>query len=319
MRTLAFGLGIAFSLTGWLGARAESQCGRSTDFNVCILEAVDLIHTTRERGGYSDNYFTKHLDYGPNAGAVKASHPTDTMCVAAVSEVLIEALNIYFRNTADESPFRDLPAKSWNGWSATDIRTSMWEDGGSNSAGYAFNKFGIGERLQFKDLKPGDFVSFDRTTGTGHSTIFLGFVGKDFKDLPSYSDQVVGFRYYSSQSSGVSGFAYRYGFFGGTEGQGVCTNAPEKHNGIFVDCFHRGISWADTKNRGGRVWHPSKWHVAESVMEFRRELEATLTIGVLSTLQYEKSQPTDADVREKVERALTRTEPRKTNPKFLMD
>jgi hypothetical protein len=38
----------------------------------------------------------------------------------------------------------------------------MWENSGSHSAGYAFDKFGIGEKRDFTNLKPGDFLSFDR-------------------------------------------------------------------------------------------------------------------------------------------------------------
>jgi hypothetical protein len=76
---------------------AESQCGKTSDFNSCILEAVDLIHQTREHGGYADQYFTRDLDYGPYSKVIKASKAPLTMCVAAVSETLVTALNIYLQ------------------------------------------------------------------------------------------------------------------------------------------------------------------------------------------------------------------------------
>ena len=37
-------------------SHAESQCGKTSDFNSCILEAVDLIHQSREHGGYAEAY-----------------------------------------------------------------------------------------------------------------------------------------------------------------------------------------------------------------------------------------------------------------------
>jgi hypothetical protein len=125
-------------------------------------------------------YFTRNLDYGPYKATIKASKLVPkTMCVAAVTEVLIEALNLYFQQTKDSKPFTDLPPVHWNGTSAQDIRDYIWENRGSHSAGYAFDKFGIGQKLNFTELRPGDFLSFDRLNGGGHSVIFLGYLDKN--------------------------------------------------------------------------------------------------------------------------------------------
>jgi hypothetical protein len=128
------------------------------------------------------------------------------MCVAAVAEIAIEALNLYYERTNDSKPFEELAYKHWNGSSALDIRDYIWENRGSHSAGYAIKTFGIGEQLNFDKLRPGDFLSFDRE-GSGHSTVFLAYLDKNYKELKAYGPSVVGFKYYSSQSSGVAGFA----------------------------------------------------------------------------------------------------------------
>lgn len=198
------------------------------------------------------------------------------MCVAAVSETLITALNIYYNNTGDTKPFAELPASSWNGWSDLDIRTYMWENNGSHSAGYAFDKFGIGEKLDFTKLRPGDFLSFDRLSNSGHSVVFLGYIDQNYNVIATYSDKVAGFKYYSAQGSGVAGFAYRFAFFGGDHGKGVCSTDPKMHEGIYVDCFGGGVSWPYVVGRGGRVWQPSAWHVSQSIDQLRSELVATL-------------------------------------------
>lgn len=299
------------------GALAESQCGRSDDFNVCVVEAVDLIHETREKGGYSDNYFTRDLDYGPAAKAIKASKPSETMCVAASAEILITALNIYYNNTNDEKPFKDLPASSWNGWSPTDIRVYIWEDQGSTSAGYAFARFGIGEKRDFPELKPGDFLSFDRLSGSGHSTVFMGYIDKDFNSLPAFSEKVAGFRYFSSQGTGAPGFAYRFAFFGGEQGKGVCKTAPESHKGVFVDCFGGGVSWNYVVGRGGRLWHPSKWQARQNIASIRDEFATVMTSVIGLTTQHTNQVLPEPEVRRLIEQELTKNIPRKVNPKFL--
>jgi hypothetical protein len=50
---------------------------------------------------------------------------------------------------------------------------------------------GLGREVDPLDAKPGDFVVFHRTSGIGHSVVFLEWVRHD--------GVVVGFRYRSSQ------------------------------------------------------------------------------------------------------------------------
>lgn len=252
------------------------RCGKEDDFNVCVLAAVELVHQNREGKGYADAYFTQDLDYGPTPGVIKASaKQPKTMCVAAVSEVLITALNIYYNNTRDEKPFADLPASRWNGWSARDIRDYMWENRGSHSAGDAFETFGIGRKLDFSELRPGDFLSFDRGNNSGHSTIFISYLDNDYNELATFGPTVAGFKYYSSQLSGTAGFAYRWAFFTGSDGKGVCTK-PDSHPDKFRDCFGGGVLKQHVRNRGGRVNMPQNWHVRENTERLVASLDAVL-------------------------------------------
>jgi hypothetical protein len=71
-------------------------------FNAYILKAVAMIASERAGQGYDlHSYFTRHLSYGPdNAEAIRSNHPPLTMCVAAVTEVMIEALNSIARKPA---------------------------------------------------------------------------------------------------------------------------------------------------------------------------------------------------------------------------
>jgi hypothetical protein len=62
-----------FATTAALAAEPKIKRGDTDDFNVCILESVDLVHQSREGLGYADGYFTRDLDYGPAAAVVKAS------------------------------------------------------------------------------------------------------------------------------------------------------------------------------------------------------------------------------------------------------
>lgn len=264
--------------TAGLSAKAatnRSECGRGADFNKCVLDSVDMIARTRSGLGYMDAAFTRDLDYGPVTAVVKASHKPKTMCVAAVSEVLIEALNFYYQQTHDQKPFNDLGYFHWNHMTALDIREYMWENSGSHSAGDAFQKFGIGKKLDFPELEPGDFLSFDRLNGGGHSVIFLAYLDKNFNDVASYGSNVVGFRYFSSQGSYTPGFAYRWAFFAGNAGANICARS-NPHPDKPVDCFRGGVDRRSVVNRGGRLSNPAQWHVAIASQQLRASLVATL-------------------------------------------
>src|SRR5437016_3655080 len=92
-------------------------------FNDYILKSVALIDSTRANLGYDiGSFFTRNLDYG-GCGTIPANHPPKTMCVAAVCEVIVEALNLWQKDHTDaaghvdKTPFLELPMKSWTGGS----------------------------------------------------------------------------------------------------------------------------------------------------------------------------------------------------------
>jgi len=193
-------------------------------FNKYILEAIDYIAANRSGLGYDiHSYFTRTLDYG-GTGSIPANHPPKTMCVAAVCEIIIEALIIWQKSHADatgqpdKTPFRQLPVKSWTGGSRADIRAHifMYDSVKCRGTANALARFGVGKETAFDQLQPGDFVNFNRSK-SGHSAVFLGYIDRGYDDVP-YSAEVVGFRYFSAQGQAASapnhGFGYRWGFFG---------------------------------------------------------------------------------------------------------
>jgi hypothetical protein len=187
-------------------------------FNEYVLKAVAKIASDRAgQGSDLQSYFTKNLSYGPdNPGAIKANHPPLTMCVAAVTEIMIEALNLYCDETHDKTPFQKLPVTSWKRGSMKDIRAHIFQYAGTNCHGtaHALQRFGIGKELPFNNLLPGDFLTMNRTSGSGHTAVFLGYIGADYGELPHHSAAVKGYRYFSAQGKRIGGgFGYRWAFF----------------------------------------------------------------------------------------------------------
>jgi hypothetical protein len=226
-------------------------------FNSYVLKAVSLIASERAGQGYDlHSYFTRDLSYGPdNPGAIKANHPPLTMCVAAVTEVMIEALNIYCNETHDKTPFQKLSVTSWKRGSMKDIRAHIFQYDGTkcNGTAHALQRFGIGKQMSFASLLPGDFLTMNRTTGSGHTAVFLGFIGADYGDIAQYSGAVRGFKYFSSQGKKVGGgFGYRWGFFS--------TFCPDEAACKRRDC---NIILSDNQHllNTGCMLHPSSWNV----------------------------------------------------------
>jgi hypothetical protein len=226
-------------------------------FNAYILKAVAMIASERAGQGYGlHSYFTRHLSYGPdNAEAIRSNHPPLTMCVAAVTEVMIEALNIYCKETGDKTPFNKLAPTSWTRGSMRDIRAHIFQYDGAecNGTAHALQRFGIGRQLSFADLRPGDFLTMNRTTGSGHTAVFLGFLGADYGDLPQHSPDVKGFKYFSAQGRRVGGgFGYRWAFFS--------PSCPAPVAGKQRDCSII-FSAKQTLLNTGCMLHPNSWEV----------------------------------------------------------
>jgi hypothetical protein len=176
------------------------------------------------------------------------------MCVAAQLETLVEALNLYAKDTKDYSPFHFLPKVMWTRLRPLDFRGMIWivDTSKSTGAGSAFERYGMGHALKFKDMFPGAFLNLNRVNKTGHAVIFLSFLDSNGNEMPTYSGKVAGFKYFSSQGKEQDGgFGYRWAFFSNA---GCPTLSPPKRR----DC---GIIRSEENGylAGGYVLSPKDW------------------------------------------------------------
>lgn len=221
----------------------DPQAPGEEAFDRYIAAAVYRILREDKNLGYANRAEAQHsrdLFYNDSkifAAGTRASH-----CVGMTFQVLVMAMNQYFSDTKDSRVWSMTPAAmKWepfkNCWY---VNTA----GGKRCYGArdAIVRYGLGVAVQnFSDLKIGDFVNYDRTSGYGHSTVFMGFLLPDGTKTFTYNSSVVGFEYFSTQ--------------GATQGAGLMKAyfSGEKCPSQF-DC---GI----LKNSlvMGRVLHPSKF------------------------------------------------------------
>jgi hypothetical protein len=189
----------------------------SETFNAYMLKAVKQLYKDYGLLGYTDAALTHDIAYG-TYGDIKAMKPPRTMCVAAVMEILLTAMQIYATETGDASVFDFLPKKSYESLSSPYIRAHLWVNFDINSRGSAdaARHFGMGMTVPFKELTPGGLVNLNRTSGTGHAVVFLSFIDINGNEYDTWNSNVVGFRYFSSQGgydAGAGGLDYRYAVF----------------------------------------------------------------------------------------------------------
>jgi hypothetical protein len=254
-------------LIALFGAVANADAAEQKYFNQYMMRAYEVLKKNHGAKYNNGSYFTKNLDYGEQKAAIKASNPPYTMCNAAVTEVIIEAINLYAADHKGWSPQATVPASSWTTaqWSQLmphifshdymgydpldslqkahipierglklDIRNFQSEHGMS----IALEKFGLGESIKFEDARPGDVVSFDRDlmgggAKPGHSVILLAFLTRDQKEVPTYgSGEIVGLKYFSVQSSEPAGLGERWAYFKVAESRktsiGMCPYSDDK-------------------------------------------------------------------------------------------
>ena len=113
----------------------------------------------------------------------------------------------------------------------------------------------------------------------------MGYLGKDYKILPRYSDDVAGFKYFSSQGGDPpsGGFGYRCAFFTGRDGKEVCKQPPKPNKPR--DCTREGILKKSV--RAGRMWHPRSWKTTEALDMLASDLKAQKRASVTDGLQSE--------------------------------
>ena len=252
---------------------------RRPDLNAYVLRAIEQLAQRYGGLGYlAGTAFTHDLDYAQPAQIKAGPKPPGTMCVAAVSEVVITALALYASEANDRSVFTRLPAESWQRGRPTDIRAYMfvYDDVDSNGSADAFTHFGIGDHRPFEALLPGDFIGLNRTNRSGHAVVFLGYLDAAGAPIATYdAARVVGFKYFSAQGSGAgSGLGYRWAFF-----EGKCPSAPiagkPRDCGIVRSADQRYLNT-------GYLWHPSQWTAEVAKRSLTVRLEERHTFRLLS-------------------------------------
>jgi len=235
-------------------------------FNRYVLKAVDYLNKNYGLLGYNLNAQNTHkIDYY-KYGSFKPTKDGFTMCVAGVLEVIVTAFDLYAKEKSDFSLYDFLPFKSWSTLDDTSIKAHIWVDPklGSSGTADAITKFGLGEKVKFRDLEPGGFININRTTGSGHAVVFLGFIDDKGQDLAAYSDQVAGFRYFGAQGHGKvgeGGLSYRHAFFS----VNGCPDVPYQR-----DC---NVIFSDDSRilNVGQILDPADWKHKSAEEQDRRE------------------------------------------------
>lgn len=82
--------------------------------NAYVIRATALLNEKYAGLGYNiQKQFTHEMRFG-TAGSFKPNGDGQTMCVAAMLEVIITALDLYTKETGDTSPYSFLPFQSWS-------------------------------------------------------------------------------------------------------------------------------------------------------------------------------------------------------------
>lgn len=237
--------------------RPQSPSASET-FNAYILKAVAQIDATYKLLGYDAAALTHDISYG-SKGTIKATKPPRTMCVAAVMEVILTAMQIYAQETGDNTVFDFLPLSSWQTLSSSAIRGHLWVNPAFNAGGSAdaLRHFGMGMTVPFEELAPGSLINLNRQNGTGHAVIFLAFIDITGNESSSWHSDVVGFKYYSSQGgydAGSGGFDERYAVF---SQHGSPTMPYKRDTGVLDSDDQRllntGVLYAPSR------WLPTSW------------------------------------------------------------
>ena len=186
-------------------------------FSRYILEAVEYLYENYGLLGYADSSLTHDIDYG-TYGTITRSGGAKTMCVAAVLEILLTAMQLYEDDTNDSTVWDYLPVTSWQSLASTNIRAHLWVDHnlGSSGSADALRHFGMGINVPFEKLVSGSVINLNRTTGSGHAVIFLSYIDINGNEFEEHNDNIIGFKYFSSQGGyavGAGGLDYRYAIF----------------------------------------------------------------------------------------------------------
>ena len=225
-----------------------------------MVQATDWIHQNYGLLGYDINSVLTHdIEYGSYGTIPQTGVDGKTMCVAAVLEILLTAMQLYEDDTGDSSVWGFLPMDSYRYLGSGDLKAHIWVNYGdidSGGSADALRHFGMGMNVRFERLVPGSVVNVNRTNGTGHAVVFLAFLDIDGNEYTTYPNNidVVGFKYFSSQGSsspGYGGMGYRWAVFSDYG----CPNMPGP-----TDC--NIIQGDQHLLNTGVVYSPSHWRPA---------------------------------------------------------
>ncbi|MBU1535246.1 thrombospondin type 3 repeat-containing protein, partial [Myxococcota bacterium] len=152
----------------------------STLFSSYIIDAVEYIDQHYALLGYDINSVLTHdVTYGPYGTIPQTGVQNKTMCVAAVMEIMLVAMELYANDTGDASVWDFLAKRSWQYLGTTDIKAHIWVNHGdidSGGSADAYRHFGMGMNVPFEELVPGSMININRTTGSGHAVVFMAFL-----------------------------------------------------------------------------------------------------------------------------------------------
>lgn len=238
-------------------------------FNDRVVATVNWMADNKAGLGYDlGARYTEDLKYGDYV--LRANRQPSTMCVAAVLEVMVRALADAVDAAGNPVSKDALPGSMLDGASALHLLPYIFQFESridfpeyrrkfSAGAGDAFVLFGIGRYVSFDEAKPGDFLYFNRTGGSGHASIFMGYLDQAGSITASSAD-AKGFRYFSAQRVGTNGLGYRDAFFG------AC---PEVETKYVKDC---GVIKSTSRAlfSVSRIHQPTEWFTSFSAIRIDR-------------------------------------------------
>ena len=252
-----------------------------TLFAPYMLQAVEYIDANWGRLGYDSAVLTHDFTYG-DYGVIEASGGARTMCVAAVMEIILVAMELYAADTGDDTVWDYLPMRSYQYLGAYDIKAYLWVNYGdidSGGSADALRHFGMGMNVPFERLVPGSVLNLNRTTGTGHAVVFLAYIDEVGNEYETWSEDIIGFKYYSSQGGydvGSGGMDYRYAIFA----EYGCPTMP-----YLRDC---NISYDEVQYllNCGVIYHPSQWRPAYYTQLARKKRGGTAPVSTFDAAYF---------------------------------
>jgi len=189
---------------------------KSRNFSDHIVEMKDLLMGEDKGLGYRNSgsgHHTRDLYYDDSQVFTMSPENRTTHCVGVTYQIFFMALSHYYETTSDASVW-NMPLSLVKSWYP--IKDCWYVNSGCKGARDVLSKYGLGENVEdISALQPGDLVNYDRTSGSGHSVIFLYFLDKNGRGQLQYDEGVEGFRYVSSQGS-TNGIDEKNAFFSGT-------------------------------------------------------------------------------------------------------